>query len=110
MYVGEAIDSESENHLNVLDVATESLVILLYYNDNGGDKTEGEVLLSPLKYANVSRFFSHEQKKPNLKATRVAIEGKAVLLLQALKKIKKGEEISWNYNGFSKNFPVEKFQ
>lgn len=80
----------------------------------GNAKTE--LVICPDRFANFARFLSginnknrEGRKKINVRSVRFNVRGEAHTLLVAIRDIRKGERLYYDYNGLHQSYPTEHF-
>jgi SET domain-containing protein len=54
-------------------------------------------MVDSYRFGNVARFVNDERKNPNCKVENFTVDGENRVFLQALREIKAGEELSFDY-------------
>lgn len=78
--------------------------------------SDSSLVICPEKYGNLARFLSGVnnfnaklKKKQNVYSYRMSINGSVHILLVAMRNIKKGEILYYNYNGVYNGYPTQYF-
>lgn len=96
----------------LFDFSNDSIMELIRH-----PSSSSSLVICPEKKGNIARFLSginnndkKAKKKQNVNSSRYDIDGKVHVLLYALKSIKKGEILYYDYNaGGSELYPTENF-
>lgn len=65
------------------------------------------MLITVLKHASLGPLLNHSSKNQNCAIIRIYVGGLVRILIYTVKKIKKGEELCYNYNSGSSYYPID---
>jgi SET domain-containing protein len=78
---------------------------MLYHH---GGTSGQELVLAPVNLCNFGPLLNHSEKG-NYSSLRIIIDGSIRVLLYTTRKVAKGEELLYNYNGFYDEYPTDDF-